>query len=318
MESTLYSGRAHTRGRAVSLDVKKKGLSSHPIVSACSGIGRVVQEHALLQDRRHAKALGQNFLTDPSILARIVDTAGPLEGQNVLEIGPGPGGLTREILKRRPGIFVAVEKDPRCVAALRPLADQHPELTLQEGDLLQMDIEQLWNIAKGPWHVISNLPYNVGTEIFIRLLRNTHRLAGMTLMFQKEVADRLVAPCGAKEYGRLSVLTQTFMKVRRVMTLPPGAFLPPPKVFSSVVHLKPQATASLGLWSALDQILRVAFQNRRKMIRHSLLTLWPTDQLDEVMEICCLKPECRPESIEISRFCQMAGLLAGRPNNDMS
>lgn len=194
-------------------------------------LAEVIRDSSLLRDQRRAKSLGQHFLTDPSILSRIVDLAGPLEGKAVLEIGSGPGGLTREILKRNPSHLIAVEKDPDCWTALKPLLDAYPSIHyLFIGvDFLQLDVSSLLLSPNRPWHVIANLPYNVGTEILIRLLRKIHHFAAFTLMFQKEVAERILAPCGTKEYGRLSVLVQHLTTGRRVMTLPPGAFTPPRK-----------------------------------------------------------------------------------------
>lgn len=273
-------------------------------------IGAIIRENTLLRDRARAKTLGQNFLTDPTILRRIVQAAGSLEEQAVLEIGPGPGGLTREILRGRPARFVAVEKDPHCVEALTPLASQYPEWTLVEGDMLTLDLEQVWSLSGGKrWHIIANLPYNVGTEILIRLLQEIGHLEGLTLMFQKEVADRLVASRGSSDYSRLSVLTQAFTRVRRVMTLPPGAFIPPPKVFSTVVHLTPRRETNLALWAPLDRVLRAAFQSKRKMIRHSLQAVWPGSALLDVLGCCGLRPESRPEDLSVDDFLHLAQCL---------
>lgn len=274
-------------------------------------LAEVIRGSALLRNSRHAKSLGQHFLTDPSLLARIVEAAGPLENQAVLEIGPGPGGLTREILKRGPYCLVAVEKDPSCVEALRPLAEEYSgTLFLQTADILTVDLADICQLAdERPLCVIANLPYNVGTEILLKLLRHIHRLSSLTLMFQREVVDRILAPYGTKEYGRLSVLAQVLTTGRRVMTLPPGAFTPPPKVFSSVIHLTPKADVDMSLLPFLDRVTKVAFQSRRKMLRHSLLSLWSKEQLETTLGRCHISSERRPETLSLTEFLELATCL---------
>lgn len=284
-----------------------------------SRLAEVIRDSSLLRDQRRAKSLGQHFLTDPSILSRIVDLAGPLKDQTVLEIGPGPGGLTREILKRSPFHLIAVEKDPNCWTALKPLLDAYSSIpcSIINGDFLQLNISSLLLSPDRPLHVIANLPYNVGTEILIRLLRKIKHFAAFTLMFQKEVAERIFAPCGTKDYGRLSVLVQYLTTGRRVMTLPPGAFTPPPKVFSSVIHLVPKSDVDRSLTPYLEKVTEAVFQVRRKMLRQSLLSLWPKDELGKVLNRCKIEAERRPETLSVAEFEALATQLRA-PAHDFS
>ncbi|MDR1597339.1 MAG: 16S rRNA (adenine(1518)-N(6)/adenine(1519)-N(6))-dimethyltransferase [Holosporales bacterium] len=317
----------------------------------------------MLNNRQRAKRFGQHFLTDPRILARIVDAAEPLQGAVVVEIGPGPGGLTREILKRNPTQVVVIEKDPLMIDALKPLgvtifnqdavtfdfgiikeianvhrplptqgivdgiatfdkcrhiAESEPflsepiagepflsepiatdyniwkalERAVQGGVISPMDLDSR-NVpdipalvrkifpktemrptpaaeSACPIKVISNLPYNVGTAIFTNLLKHLHGVSSMTLMFQKEVAERLLAKPGSRDYGRLAVLCQYFTTGKRVMRLAPGAFVPPPKVFSDVVHLVVDAEANVDMFDSLSDFCSEIFQYKRKKLKNRI------------------------------------------------
>lgn len=273
-----------------------------------SNISDVIRTHALLRNQTHSKSLGQHFLTDPKILARIVDAAEPLAGRVVLEVGPGPGGLTREILRRNPARVIAVEKDSQCVEALQDLVAQNSNLTVLERDMLTVDFDELLQLSGGePFIVISNLPYNVGTEILIRCLHNLQHMISLTLMFQKEVSNRLLAPFGTKEYGRLSVFVQSLSMIRRVMSLPPGAFTPPPRVDSTVVHLVPKPDVDVSLIPWVECVTQVAFQGRRKMVHKSLRTLWPDEsRLRDVLRRCEVDPTRRPEALSVKNYQALA------------
>lgn len=218
------------------------------------------------------KSLGQNFLMDLNLTSRIARSAGDLSNVNVIEVGPGPGGLTRAILKAGAKRVISVERDSRCIKALGYLKDAYGDrFQLIEGDALQTDMEKL---APAPRRIMSNLPYNIATPLLIGWLKNVTAYQGFTLMFQKEVADRLVAVPRTKAYGRLSVMTQWLCEAKCEFNIDRKAFTPPPKVMSTVVSLtsraQPQAPAS---WDNMERVVATAFGQRRKMLRQSLKPL---------------------------------------------
>lgn len=214
------------------------------------------------------KRLGQHFLHDPAILRRIVAAAEPLAGASVLEVGPGPGGLTRALLASGVARLTAIDPDPRSIAALRPLeAEAGGRLTPILGDALGLEP----TVAGTRIVIVANLPYNVATALLLRWLDRLEAIERMVLMFQREVAQRLVAAPGTADYGRLGVLAQRLCRVERLFDLPPGAFVPPPKVWSSVVRLTPRLDRPDATHrAALEAVTRVAFGHRRKMLRSSL------------------------------------------------
>jgi 16S rRNA (adenine1518-N6/adenine1519-N6)-dimethyltransferase len=245
------------------------------------------------------RSLGQHFLLDANLCRRIAVTAGDVDDCTVIEIGPGPGGLTRALLLAGAPHVVAVEKDSRCIAALRQLAEAFPgRLDLVEADALEVDTVRL---CSPPRRVIANLPYNVATPLLLQWLRQATAFESLTLMFQKEVADRLLASPRTKAYGRLSVITQWLCEVRAAFTVDRRAFTPPPKVTSSVVVLKPRpqplAPAS---WKALETVTAAAFGQRRKMLRASLRRL----NLD--LAGLGIDPAARAEELDVNAFCALA------------
>ncbi len=249
------------------------------------------------------KRFGQHFLLDLNICRKIVRLAGEMGGQTVIEVGPGPGGLTRALLEAGARV-VAVEKDPRFIPLLRDLANlADGRLTVVEGDALHVDEAALTHSAAGQPHIIANLPYNVGTPLLIKWLTGPFRPASMTLMFQKEVAMRIVAPPGAPDYGRLAVLSQALAEARIVMDLPARAFTPPPKVASAVVRLTPlldrPADARIV---ALQVITGAAFGQRRKMMRSSLKSLGG----EALCRAAGLDPDARAETVPVAGFLAMA------------
>ncbi|MGF1544779.1 MAG: 16S rRNA (adenine(1518)-N(6)/adenine(1519)-N(6))-dimethyltransferase RsmA [Parvularculaceae bacterium] len=270
----------------------------------------VIARHGLAAD----KALGQHFLLDLNVTAKIARTAEIVDGDRVLEIGPGPGGLTRALLAAGARV-VAVEKDARCLEALAEIAAAHPDrLSVVRGDALRFDARAAF--ADGaPAKIVANLPYNVSTELLIRWLRLNHEpdapafWSSMTLMFQREVADRILAAPGSKVYGRLSVVAQAAAGPRRAMDLPARAFTPPPKVASSVVHFSP-APATLANLPALEATTRAAFSQRRKMLRSSMKSLWGADT-EARLEACGVSPTARAEEISVELYTTLAGALAG-------
>jgi 16S rRNA (adenine1518-N6/adenine1519-N6)-dimethyltransferase len=219
------------------------------------------------------RALGQHFLLDANLCAHIVRAAGMARGERVVEIGPGPGGLTRALLEAGAGVM-AVEKDSRCVAALAELEAAYPgKLRVVEADALALDPRAL---IPAPRRIVANLPYNVATPLLIGWLRHIREdagsYAGLTLMFQKEVAERLLAEPGTRAYGRLSVMTRWLCETEREFDVSPKAFVPPPKVVSTVVNLKPRPRPrGVGVtWEAMERTVAAAFGQRRKMLRQSL------------------------------------------------
>lgn len=255
------------------------------------------------------KALGQNFLLDLNLTAKIARLAGDLSGCDVLEIGPGPGGLTRGLLAEGARRVVAVEKDPRCLPALAEIAAAWPgRLEVVGGDALDFDPAAL----TPPIKVVANLPYNVGTELLIRWLTPPAWppfWTSLTLMFQKEVAERIVARPGDDAYGRLAVLAQWRAEARIVLHLPPSAFTPPPKVSSAVVQLTALPAPRFPADPAwLQRVTAAAFGQRRKMLRASLRALDPA--IEARLERLHIPPTARAEEIGLEAFCALARDLA--------
>jgi len=256
------------------------------------------------------KALGQNFLLDLNLTAKIARSAGDLSGADVLEVGPGPGGLTRGLLAEGARRVVAIEKDARCLPALAEIADAYPgRLEVLNADALEVD----WAAhLTPPIKVVANLPYNVGTELLVRWLTPPAwppLWDSLTLMFQREVAERIVAQPGGKSYGRLAVLAQWRSEARIVMSLPPEAFTPPPKVRSAVVHLTalpaPRFEADPKV---LERVVAAGFNQRRKMLRAALKGVAP--DIEDRILAAGLKPTDRAEQVPIEGFCALARQVA--------
>jgi len=259
----------------------------------------VIERFGLRADRR----LGQHFLLDSNLLRRIVAVAGDLGGRTVLEIGPGPGGLTRALLASPAARIIAIERDPRCLLALQDLAvAAGGRLQLIEADALAIDLADLTTERLS---VVANLPYNIGTPLLLRWLDRLDRVERLTLMFQREVAARIVAPPGSRVYGRLSVLVQWLCEARSLMHLPARAFVPPPKVASSLIQLtpRPQPLAPADK-RCLERVLAAAFQQRRKMLRVSLRSLG--ERPDDLLEAAGVPPTARAEEIDVAGFCRLA------------
>ncbi|MEM8869369.1 MAG: 16S rRNA (adenine(1518)-N(6)/adenine(1519)-N(6))-dimethyltransferase RsmA [Pseudomonadota bacterium] len=266
----------------------------------------IIAKHQL----RARKSLGQNFLLDLNLTRKIARHAGDLSAYDVLEVGPGPGGLTRALLAEGAVKVVAIERDARCIPALAEVSAAWPDrLTVIEGDALQVD---LGHTIRKPYRVVANLPYNVGTEMLVRWLSPEDwppDWASLTLMFQREVAERIVAVPGSKSYGRLSILSQWRSTPRIVMDLPPTAFTPPPKVSSAVVHFtalaKPRFTADRQV---LERVVAAAFQQRRKMMRAALKAVVPDPVA--VLTRAGIDPTARAETLDLSAFCTLAREVA--------
>jgi 16S rRNA (adenine1518-N6/adenine1519-N6)-dimethyltransferase len=268
----------------------------------------VIRSH----DLAAKKSLGQNFILDLNLTRRIARLAAPLENTTVLEIGPGPGGLTRALLLEGTKRVIAIERDARCLAALADISAAYPDrLTVHEGDALDTDWRTLTADAGGDVAIVANLPYNIATVLLIGWLETEpwppwwNR---MVLMFQKEVAERIVAEPGSKAYGRLAVIAQWRTKARLALTLPPAAFTPPPKVSSAVVvfepRLKPEPECSV---TTLGRVTRSAFGQRRKMLRQSLKTLTPMPEL--LLREAGISPELRAEQLTVEDFARLAQIF---------
>lgn len=263
----------------------------------------VVNRHGLLA----SKALGQNFLFDEQLLARIAAIPGKLKGANVLEVGPGPGGLTRALLRAGANV-TAIEMDKRCLPALAELAEAFPgQLRVIEGDATKIDPATLFD---APWHVIANLPYNVGTMLFTGWLSGQDwppQWLSLTLMFQLEVAERIVAASASDAYGRLAILSQWRAAPRIAMKVHRSAFTPPPKVMSAVVHVTP-ATMPEGVSARmLERVTEAAFGQRRKMLRQSLKGV---PGALAALETLGIDPSRRAETLDVADFVAIARILS--------
>lgn len=263
-----------------------------------ASLGAVVARH----DLHPRRALGQHFLLDPNLCRRIVRDARLRDGATVLEVGPGPGGLTRSLLATGAARVVALEKDRRCVAALRDLAEAFPDrLTVVEGDALAFDLATL---DRGRFAIVANLPYNIGTRLLLRWLERVERLESMTLMFQKEVAARITAT-GGRNFGGLSVRAQWLCSCERLFDVTPKAFLPPPSVVSTVVRFVPRAAPLAPAEPrALDAVTRAAFGQRRKTLRRALRGL--TADPPTLLRDAGLPPDSRAEELSVGDFCALA------------
>ncbi|MDA0220611.1 MAG: 16S rRNA (adenine(1518)-N(6)/adenine(1519)-N(6))-dimethyltransferase RsmA [Proteobacteria bacterium] len=252
---------------------------------------------------RARRSLGQNFLFDDNLLDRIARAAGDLATTEVVEVGPGPGGLTRALLRAGAPRVVAVEKDPRCIAALQDLVGAaQGRLKLVEADALSLELATLTTTAP---LIAGNLPFNAATEILMRLLDRAERVKGMVLMFQREVGDRIAAEPGSKDYGRLSVMVQWRCAVTRCFEVPARAFVPPPKVQAVVLRLTPRAEPLFPAEpEALRQVLMAAFGQRRKTLRNAMSTL--SDHAVELLESAGIDPGLRAERLTIAQFCALA------------
>jgi 16S rRNA (adenine1518-N6/adenine1519-N6)-dimethyltransferase len=268
----------------------------------------VIRRHGL----RAKKSLGQNFLLDLNLTARIARAAGPLEGVEVVEIGPGPGGLTRALLVAGARRVIAVERDERATAALEQIAARYPgRLEIVSGDALNFDPRPL--IGPAPARVVANLPYNIATALLVGWLTLEpwppwyDRLA---LMFQREVAERIVAAPGSKSYGRLSVLAGWRCQARIRFDVAGTAFVPPPKVTSSLIELVPRQNPLPCERRALERVTEAAFGQRRKMLRQSLKSLGPDPMT--LLEAANLEPTARAEDVPVEGFVALARAFAAR------
>lgn len=262
----------------------------------------VIARHGLAAQ----KSLGQNFLLDLNLTRRIARAAGSLDDHHILEVGPGPGGLTRALLMEGAKHVTALERDKRCLPALEEISAAYPgRLTIVEGDALEIDMKAL---VTGPSRIVANLPYNIATPLLIGWLQTEPARPwydSMTLMFQKEVAERIVAKPGSKAYGRLGIAAQWRTHARMLFDIDRRAFTPPPSITSTVVHLVPrEAPLAPADPRALELVVAAAFGQRRKMLRASLKSLTPKAQ--EILEIAGIEGTKRAEELTIEEFSALA------------
>lgn len=277
-------------------------MSAASDIDSLPPLREVIRAH----DLRAEKKLGQNFLLDLNLTSKIARGAGNLRGASVFEIGPGPGGLTRGILGAGAENLTAIEYDPRAVAALQDLQTAaHGRLSILQADALTVDILPL---AQGrPAVIVANLPYNIATPLLIGWLKQVRHHPGairsMTLMFQKEVAQRITAAPGTKEYGRLSILSQWLCDARTLFDIPPSAFTPPPKVVSTVVHFTPKnVDVDAPAFDAIEKLTAAAFGQRRKMIRGSMKEYLPA------IESLGIDTSLRAETLSVEDFIRIAAV----------
>lgn len=265
----------------------------------------IIARHGLASRR----TLGQHFLLDYNLTRRIARSAGSLAGVNAIEVGPGPGGLTRALLESDAAHVFAIERDHRCIAPLLELGLEFPDrLTVVEDDALKVDLARL---CPGPRKIVANLPYNISTKLLTNWLTTPGLFAGMILMFQKEVAMRLAARPGGKEYGRLSVLTQWLCETETLFDVSPRAFTPPPNVASTVVALTPRPQPAFEARQAvLERLTAAAFGQRRKMLRSSLKQII-TDP-SALLARAGIEPTARAENLSVEDFCTLARIMDGR------
>lgn len=268
-------------------------------VAALPPLREVIARHGLAA----RKGLGQHFLFDLNLTRRIAGTAGKLAEGTVIEIGPGPGGLTRALLMEGAARIIAVERDPRCIDALGDLVEAAGgRLEIVEGDALEIDVAVL---GQQPRRIVANLPYNVSVPLVVGWIEKADDIASMTLMFQKEVADRITAEPRSKSYGRLAVLANWRCRTRRLFDIPPRAFTPPPKIVSTVVELIPRERPNRPCdIAALQKVTAAAFGQRRKMLRRSLASLGV--DTEKLLEAAGVDPTARAEVLDIGQFADLA------------
>jgi 16S rRNA (adenine1518-N6/adenine1519-N6)-dimethyltransferase len=263
------------------------------------------------------KSLGQNFLLDLNLIDRIARAAGQLPGVTVVEIGPGPGGLTRALLAHGAGRVIGIERDKRCIAALQVLRAVYPDrLTVVSGDALEIDPRPL--LGGGPARVVANLPYNIATVLLVRWLMSDPWppwFDSLTLMFQREVAERIVAAPGSEHYGRLAVLAGWRAEARILFDVNRSAFVPPPKVTSSVVRLVPRAEPLSCDPRLLERVTAAAFGQRRKMLRQSLRSLGVESAA--LLSAAAIEPTVRAEQLSVAEFVRLAHALAREEDKEV-
>jgi 16S rRNA (adenine1518-N6/adenine1519-N6)-dimethyltransferase len=264
----------------------------------------IINKYGLAADKK----LGQNFLFDQNLTDKIARSSGSLEGKTVVEIGPGPGLLTRSILMAGAERIIAIEKDPRCIKALE---DYLVPMSNGRLSIINEDALTTYAISKldGKIKIIANLPYNISTELLFKWLETPEKFESLTLMFQREVAMRIMAEPKTKDYGRLSIKTQWLCDINHEFDIPPEAFFPPPKITSTVITLVPRAKPLAGAnVEMLDKLCKAVFNQRRKMLRASLKQI--TSEPEELLAKAGINGTRRPEELSIEEFCKLARAMS--------
>jgi 16S rRNA (adenine1518-N6/adenine1519-N6)-dimethyltransferase len=268
----------------------------------------VIARHGLLAD----KSLGQHFLLDLHLTARIARAAGDLSKGTTIEIGPGPGGLTRALLAEGANV-IAVEKDSRCRGILAEIAAAYPgQLDIVEGDAMKIDVATL---GSAPRRIVANLPYNIGTGLLLTWLGNARVFESFTLMFQAEVAARITAPADTGAYGRLSIMSQWLCETELLFQINPKAFTPPPQVQSTVVRLIPRSNPTPARRETLERVTASAFGQRRKMLRQSLRAVAPNADAEGLCRMTGVDPTARAETLSVDKFCALANAVDAIKNS---
>jgi 16S rRNA (adenine1518-N6/adenine1519-N6)-dimethyltransferase len=253
-------------------------------------IAKLAAKHVIVP----LKKLGQNFIFDETLCDKIVKASGLQDGNIALEIGPGPAGLTRSILKASSGKLTVIEMDARCIPLLEEIKTVYPDLIIKQADALKVSLSEI--VTDEKITIISNLPYNIGSVLLTSWLLQSEKINSMTLMLQKEVVDRIIAKAGTKSYGRLSIICQIVCKITKCFDVSPKAFYPEPKIWSSVVRLEPKENVpNLQLLTKIEQITNLAFSGRRKMIKSSLKALSP--DINTILEKLSIKESLRAEDL---------------------
>jgi 16S rRNA (adenine1518-N6/adenine1519-N6)-dimethyltransferase len=261
-----------------------------------------IAQHAKSHGIVPNKKLGQNFLFDLSLCDKIVKTSGNIKDKIILEVGPGPAGLSRAILACGPKKLFAIEKDQRCIALLEEIKEYFPQLEIMSMDALHVKLSSL---GTNKITIIANLPYNIGTELLFRWLDEIEYIESITIMLQKEVVDRICANPGSKAYGKLSIMCQLICNVEKEFDVSPAAFFPPPKVTSSIIRITPkEIIPTRHVIDSVRKITSLAFNQRRKMLRSSLKPLAP--DLEAVLQKCEINPQDRAENLSIDDYVRLA------------
>ncbi|MCP5374714.1 MAG: 16S rRNA (adenine(1518)-N(6)/adenine(1519)-N(6))-dimethyltransferase RsmA [Rickettsiaceae bacterium] len=262
-------------------------------------IAKLAAKHGIVP----LKKLGQNFIFDETLCDKIVKASGLQDGNIALEIGPGPGGLTRSILKASSGKLTVIEMDARCIPLLEEIKTVYPDLIIKQADALKVSLSEI--VTDEKITIISNLPYNIGSVLLTSWLLQFEKINSMTLMLQKEVVDRIIAKAGTKSYGRLSIICQIVCKITKCFDVSPKAFYPEPKIWSSVVRLEPKENVpNLQLLTKIEQITNLAFSGRRKMIKSSLKALSP--DISIILEKLSINQSLRAEDLLPENYLALA------------
>lgn len=271
----------------------------HLMSNNLPSIAKLAAKHGIVP----LKKLGQNFIFDETLCDKIVKASGLQDGNIALEIGPGPAGLTRSILKASSGKLTVIEMDARCIPLLEEIKTVYPNLIIKQADALKVSLSEI--VTDKKITIISNLPYNIGSVLLTSWLLQSEKINSMTLMLQKEVVDRIIAKAGTKSYGRLSIICQIVCKITKCFDVSPKAFYPEPKIWSSVVRLEPKENVpNLQLLTKIEQITNLAFSGRRKMIKSSLKALSP--DINTRLEKLSIKESLRAEDLLPENYLALA------------